>query len=180
MCGRFDPVSRYQVYSFVAQWQSNRLITDRQKFNSSRKNQFRPISIMVLHLFCNQVTAVRFCHGAPVLSVCSAVWQRIWFGTRGSQVRILLHGPSFGLLVIMGARWLCTSEVRVRFSYGPPNVFCLVNSVVECLFYTEKVGSSNLSRGTRYARLVKWMIILCYERRGRGSIPLLGTKVYGE
>jgi hypothetical protein len=29
--------------------------------------KFRPISIMVLHLFCNQVTAVRFCHGAPVL-----------------------------------------------------------------------------------------------------------------
>ena len=25
----------------------------------------RPFSIMVLHLFCNQVTAVRFCHGAP-------------------------------------------------------------------------------------------------------------------
>ena len=26
-----------------------------------------PFSIMVLHLFCNQVTAVRFCHGAPSL-----------------------------------------------------------------------------------------------------------------
>ena len=25
----------------------------------------RPISIMALHLFCNQATAVRFCHGAP-------------------------------------------------------------------------------------------------------------------
>ena len=25
-----------------------------------------------------------------------------------------------GLLVIMGARGLCTSQVRVRFSYGPP------------------------------------------------------------
>ena len=26
---------------------------------------FRPISLMVEHLFCNQVMAVRFCHGAP-------------------------------------------------------------------------------------------------------------------
>ena len=26
----------------------------------------RPISIMALHLFCNQATAVRFCHGAPI------------------------------------------------------------------------------------------------------------------
>lgn len=26
---------------------------------------------MVLHLFCNQVTAVRFCHGAPFLSLCN-------------------------------------------------------------------------------------------------------------
>ena len=25
-----------------------------------------------------------------------------------------------GLLVIMGARGLCTAQVRVRFSYGPP------------------------------------------------------------
>ena len=50
--------------------------------------------------------------------------------------------------------------------------------MVECFLYTEEVGSSKLSRGTRYARLVKWMIILCYERRGRGSIPLLGTKLW--
>ena len=28
--------------------------------------KFCPFSIMVLHLFCNQVTAVRFCHGAPI------------------------------------------------------------------------------------------------------------------
>ena len=26
---------------------------------------------MVLHLFCNQATAVRFCHGAPVKSLSS-------------------------------------------------------------------------------------------------------------
>ena len=31
-----------------------------------------------------------------------------------------------------------------------------------------------------YARLVKWMITLCYERRGRGSIPLLGTMEDGQ
>ena len=30
-----------------------------------------------------------------------------------------------------------------------------------------------------YAPLVKWMITLCYERRGGGSIPSWGTKVYG-
>ena len=28
-------------------------------------------------------------------------------------------------------------------------IMCLVNSVVECLLYTEKVGSSKLSRGTK-------------------------------
>ena len=32
------------------------------------------------------------------------------------------EGALIGLIVIMGARWLCTSEVRVRFSYGPPNL----------------------------------------------------------
>ena len=31
-----------------------------------------------------------------------------------------------------------------------------------------------------YAPLAKWMIILCYERRGGGSIPSWGAKVYGE
>ena len=40
-------------------------------FNQNRKKRscfICPISIMVLHLFCNQVTAVRFCHGAPIWS----------------------------------------------------------------------------------------------------------------
>ena len=31
---------------------------------------------MVLHLFCNQVTAVRFCHGAPNLLGVSLVWPK--------------------------------------------------------------------------------------------------------
>ena len=33
----------------------------------------------------------------PTISEHSAAWQRIWFGTRGSQVRILLLRPPAGV-----------------------------------------------------------------------------------
>ncbi len=53
-------------YSRLAQRQSTRLISDRSVIRIHYwEPSFSPISIMVLHLFCNQVTAVRFCHGAP-------------------------------------------------------------------------------------------------------------------
>ena len=39
---------------------------------------------------------------------------------------IPLQATIFGELVIMGARWPCKSEVRVRFSYSPPNLGIIV------------------------------------------------------
>ena len=45
---------------------------------------FRPISIMALHLFCNQATAVRFCHGAP--SFCAGLTLRVGFEAKRRQV----------------------------------------------------------------------------------------------
>ena len=47
--------------------------------------------------------------------------------------------------------------------------------MVEHLFEAQGVGGSIPSLGTSYAPLVKWMITLCYERRGGGSIPSWGT-----
>ena len=48
--------------------------------------------------------------------------------------------------------------------------------MVEHLFEAQGVGGSIPSLGTKFAPLVKWMITLCYERRGGGSIPSWGTK----
>ena len=52
---------------------SFRIATANIKNLFSKKSQkmlscfFRPFSLMAEHLFCNQVMAVRFCHGAPSL-----------------------------------------------------------------------------------------------------------------
>ena len=35
--------------------------------NPGMETKLSPISLMAEHLFCNQVMAVRFCHGAPSL-----------------------------------------------------------------------------------------------------------------
>ena len=52
--------------------------------------KFRPISIMVLHLFCNQVTAVRFCHGAPILGFFQQIKKLL---LSKSKKRILFYFP---------------------------------------------------------------------------------------
>ena len=61
--------------------------------------------------------------------------------------------------------------MRVRVSLGAPK-FCSVNSAVEGLLYTEKVGSSILSLSTIYD-FSKMNITPRYER-GSGSLILSG------
>jgi hypothetical protein len=76
---------------------------------------------MVEHLFCNQVMAVRFCHGAPEFlfqSSTAVVQQTVNLLVIGS---IPIFGASIGGLVIMGAHVLCKHEVGVRSSHPPPN-----------------------------------------------------------
>jgi len=48
---------------------------------------------MVLHLFCNQVTAVRFCHGAPIWNGPIMVLERIANPSLGES-RVLGSSPS--------------------------------------------------------------------------------------
>ena len=53
-----------------------------------------PFSIMVLHLFCNQVTAVRFCHGAPSFAVV-VLWEGTGLSIQLRRVRFPSTAPSF-------------------------------------------------------------------------------------
>ena len=81
--------------------------------------KFRPIRIEVLRLTCNQLTAVRFCHWAPVLSeyrqvVCHSLWER--------DFECSIHST--------------------------PTKSCIVNSGVECPPYKWDAGGSNPSRCT--------------------------------
>ena len=129
---------------------------------------------MALHLFCNQVTAVRFCHGAPVFSRVSLVVKLVVWD-HGSEVRFFHPRPVFWAVsdngstlalhvrgkssILLRSTKICRINSVVECFVANENVIgsnpiscskvCLVNSVVECLFYTEKVGSSNLSRGTK-------------------------------
>ena len=95
-------------------------------FDPNHLHQFSPFSIMVLHLFCNQVTAVRFCQGAPILC---------------------------GLLVIMVAQWLCKPRVGVRFSYGPPS---FMRSFITIAGSTCYLRGNRSDRSSFYLRVVKW------------------------
>ena len=78
---------------------------------------------MVLRLFCNQVTAVRFCQGAPYKypSVAQS-GSASGLGPEGREFESLYSDQSIGGLVIMGAHVLCKHEVGVRFSYPPPSI----------------------------------------------------------
>ena len=56
-------------------------------------------------------------------------------------------------------------------------IHCLVISVVECLLYTEKVGSSNLSRGTKFCVISSMDRIRVFETQDGGSIPSWRTNL---
>ena len=53
------------------------------------------------------------------------------------------------------------------------NEECLVNSAVECLFYTEKVGSSILSQGTKFLSRIN-SVVECFVANENviGSNPI--------
>lgn len=105
------------------------------------RTKFCPISIMVLRLFCNQVTAVRFCHGAPINVVggrpiktekrlctcgasfigCSASGMSLRLGRRFRKFDSSTTDQFYGLVVLMGTHLVCNQKLRVRFSPGPPS-----------------------------------------------------------
>ena len=73
-----------------------------------------------------QLRRVRFPSTAPIYS---PVAQRQLRFAVNEDVVCSIHtrgAKQLGLLVIMGARRLCTSKVRVRFSYGPPSFSSVV------------------------------------------------------
>ncbi len=79
-----------------------------------------PFSIMVLHLFCSQVTAVRFCHGAPVFLSEALSGCVHGLGPCGQGSNPCRETSLWGIS-IMGLRQLCKLFIGVRFSYSPPN-----------------------------------------------------------
>ena len=70
---------------------------------------------------------------------------------------------------------VCLTGYRGSIPLRVAKIFAEVAQLVEHLFEAQGVGGSIPSLGTSYAPLVKWMITLCYERRGGGSIPSWGT-----
>ncbi len=72
-----EPPSLFQSSTAVVQLTVNQLVVGSiPAFGAS----FRPFSIMVLHLFCNQVTAVRFCQRAPMFSRCGEMVSFVVWG----------------------------------------------------------------------------------------------------
>ena len=77
--------------------------------------------------------------------------------------------------------WEHTCLARRSTGFDSPTVhqilLCLVNSAVECLFYTEKVGSSILSQGTSFYAKIAHQVEHQFEALGVvGSSPTLGTR----
>ena len=63
----------------------------------------------------------------------------------------------FGVTLVLAVSTSdCDSDRMGSNPIGHPKENCLVNSAVEGLLYTEKVGGSIPSQGTRYSRIVKW------------------------
>ena len=68
-----------------------------QGFDTLGLHQICPFRIMVLHLFCNQDTAVRFCHGAPSF-VSVSKWKHVqsilrrYLDAKGKWVRVPAAG----------------------------------------------------------------------------------------
>ena len=77
---------------------------------------------------------------------------------RGISVRIRAWAPEYA--DVMELVYMLVLETKsCEFESRHPHQ-CLVISVVECLLYTEKVGSSNLSRGTKLSYKNKYSIIV--------------------
>ena len=89
-------------YPLVVKWYNRRLISVHYKFNSCREDQsFRPISILILFLSCNQEKVVWFYHGAP--SFYSDWWNGITHGLGPwSASSILASETSFWAVGIIG------------------------------------------------------------------------------
>ena len=79
-----------------------------------------PVSIMVLHLFCNQVTAVRFCHGAPKKLDLQLNRESIGLSRRRQRDRNSPGPPSLSRDRVTVIRKSHKLQILVRFQVPQP------------------------------------------------------------
>ena len=130
---------------------------------------------MALHLFCNQVTAVRFCHGAPVflseaLSGCVHGLGPCGQGSNPCRETSFFGGSS-------GLRRSLARIVtrRIRFPRPPPIRFSSIVAVQH--LHTVRCVSSILTWTTKLWAISKMNITQRYERWG-GSLILSSPSIY--
>ena len=87
------------------------------------------------------------------ISEHGAVWQRTWFGTRGSQVRILLFRPSI-------IKFIVTSSIQYQFSISSKiAIFLCFCSAIAWLFQFKHYFHSFIVQCHCYA--AGWCVLGC-------------------